>query len=92
MLNTKTPNLGHGLSLGTFTPDPSGPDSTTIEIKISPLTHGFVCEIGLQTIAVERTDDLILVLRRYLENPSKTERDILALRNFKNTFLNVKIQ
>lgn len=39
------------------------------EIRIKPLDSGYLVNVGCQSIAVETTENLILMLNRYLTNP-----------------------
>ena len=48
-------------------------DSSLREIKIKPLSSGFMVTVGCQSIAVETVDKLTRMLNLYLTNPSDFE-------------------
>jgi hypothetical protein len=44
------------------------------EVRISPLSSGFMVTVGCQSIAVETSEKLIAALASYLDNPAKFEK------------------
>lgn len=48
--------------------------SSLREINISPLNSGFMVRVGCQTVAVEKSETLITMLTKYLNNPSEFEK------------------
>lgn len=44
------------------------------DINIHALDHGYVVNVGCQTVAIEKTHELISRLIQYLNNPAETER------------------
>lgn len=53
------------------TPSPS---KSLRDVKITPLSSGFLVMVGCQTVAVETPEKLLAALAKYYENPSEFER------------------
>lgn len=44
------------------------------DVKITPLSSGFLVKVGCQSVAVETPEKLLAALAKYYENPSEFER------------------
>lgn len=51
-------------------------------VRIAPLNHGFVVEVGCQSFAIESVDKVTTLLNAYLKHPVETET--AWLKNNKN--------
>lgn len=45
------------------------------KVSIEQLDYGYIVQVGCQTVAVETHEKLVANLLKYLENPSKFERN-----------------
>lgn len=50
------------------------PASNLRDVKITPLSSGFLVKVGCQSVAVETPETLLAALAKYYENPSEFER------------------
>jgi hypothetical protein len=46
----------------------------TRDIKITPLSSGFLVKVGCQSIAIETNEKLVNVMAKYLDNPNDFEK------------------
>lgn len=44
------------------------------DVKITPLSSGFLVKVGCQSVAVETPEKLLAALTKYYDNPSEFER------------------
>jgi hypothetical protein len=49
--------------------------SNIYEVKIEPLSSGFLVTVGCQRVAVESPETLLKALKAYYENPSEFQRN-----------------
>lgn len=50
------------------------PSMSLRDVKITPLSSGFLVKVGCQSVAVETPEKLLAALAKYYENPSEFER------------------
>ena len=50
------------------------PSMSLRDVKITPLSSGFLVKVGCQSVAVETPEKLLAALGKYYENPSEFER------------------
>ncbi len=46
----------------------------TKEVRIRPLNHGYVVEVGCQSFAIESADKLTALINQYLKDPVEVEK------------------
>jgi hypothetical protein len=64
-----------GVAMEIGTEDAVAPSSTSLrDVKITPLSSGFLVKVGCQSVAVETPETLLAALSKYYENPSEFER------------------
>jgi hypothetical protein len=49
-------------------------DMSVREIKITPLSSGYLVKVGCQSVAVETNETLVKYLTKYLDNPAEFEK------------------
>jgi hypothetical protein len=59
------------ISAAPMLPEPRDHYNPMHHVNIRPLNYGFIVEVGCQTFAIERVEDLISKLSAYLTTPNE---------------------